>query len=1187
MQFSHLHNHTQFSLLDGACGIKEMLTKAKNDNQAAVAITDHGNMFGVFKFVNEAKKIGITPIVGCEFYVVEDRFQKKFTKEKRDKRYHQLLLAKNEIGYKNISKLCSLGYIDGLYSKWPRIDLELLKQYKEGLIATTCCIGAIVPQTIIKKGAAEGEKIFKQYLDIFGEDYFVELQRHGIENLDGSGMSQEDVNQVLIGFAKKYDVKMIATNDAHYVEEEDSNAHDILVCVNTGELQSTPIGKNENYGAKGTRFGFPNSEFYFKTTAEMEKLFIDVPEALDNTNIIVDQINTPELARDVLLPAFEMPPEFKTQDDYLRYLTYEGAKKRYGEITADIEERLDFELSVIKDSGYPGYFLIVQDFTTVARGMNVSVGPGRGSAAGSAVAYCIGITNVDPIKYQLLFERFLNPERVSLPDIDIDFDDEGRGKVIDYVVEKYGQRQVAQIITYGSMAAKSAMKDVGRVMDIPLQEVVMATKAFPDHLSASLNKVLAPDGVVANLKDKLNPDQLQQAESFRKIAFAKTNIGQMIMTAKGLEGSVRNTGVHACGVIITPTDMTELLPMTVAKDSDLMLTQFDNSVVEDAGLLKMDFLGLKTLTIIKDAIEIIKDKHGVEIIADEIPLDDKKTYELFQQGLTTGIFQFESPGMQKHLIGLVPDKFEDLIAMNALYRPGPMEYIPSFIARKHGREEVKYDLDAMKEYLEETHGITVYQEQVMLLSQKLAGFTKGQADTLRKAMGKKIIAMMDKMYPLFIEGGKERGHDEKILAKIWKDWEAFASYAFNKSHSTCYAFIAYQTAYLKANYPAEYMASVLGHNMKDIKKVSLFMEECRKIKIPVLGPDVNESNMKFTVNDEGAIRFAMSAIKGVGGNAVEEIVAQRKEGGKFTSIFNLTERVDLRTVNKRSLEALVISGGFDCFDDYTRAQYFNTDPNDKMTLFEKAVKYGQRVKDANNSAQQSLFGGTSDEKVPIPKVAKCEDWNEIEKLNKEKELIGIYISGHPLDMYKLEIKSYANCNTTQVVPENKHAIKLGGIISATSTRFTKKGNKFCNFTIDDYNGSFEIFLFGKDFLEFGSMVSEIGSMVFLEGQYQARQWNDKEFEFKIGKITLLDDLRKEICTGIRFFMNLENINEPTIKSMKEVFTKYPGDYTGNFSVRDVKEEIKLDFFSRDFKLDLSHEMLDELSLITGLNYKLV
>jgi DNA polymerase-3 subunit alpha len=1187
MQFSHLHNHTQFSLLDGACGINEMLTKAKNDNQAAVAITDHGNMFGVFKFVNEAKKVGIKPIVGCEFYIVEDRFKKNFNKETKDKRYHQLLLAKNEIGYKNISKLCSLGYIDGLYSKWPRIDFELLKKYKEGLIATTCCIGAIIPQTIINKGTAEGEKVFKEYLDLFGDDFYVELQRHGIENLDGSGMSQEDVNQVLIGFSEKYKVPLIATNDSHYVNEEDSNAHDILLCVNTGELQATPIGKNENYGVKGTRFGFPNSQFYFKTTAEMEKLFKDVPQALDNTNLIVDKINTPELKRDVLLPAFQLPEQFTNQDDYLKYLTFEGAKKRYGEISAEIEERLLFELNVIKESGYPGYFLIVQDFTTVARKIGVSVGPGRGSAAGSAVAYCIGITNVDPIKYQLLFERFLNPERVSLPDIDIDFDDEGRGKVIDYVVEKYGKNQVAQIITYGSMAAKSALKDVGRVMDIPLRDVTDVTKIFPDNPKATLNNILKKEGIDEKIKTELNAEQLKNAEEFRKLAFANTNISKMILDAKKLEGSVRNTGVHACGVIITPTDITELLPVSVAKDEDFLLTQYDNSVVESAGLLKMDFLGLKTLTIIKDAIAIIKERHGIEIIADEIPLDDKKTFELLQKGLTTGVFQFESPGMKKHLIGLVPDKFEDLIAMNALYRPGPMEYIPQYINRKHGREEVKYDLAEMKEYLEETQGITVYQEQVMLLSQKLAGFTKGQADTLRKAMGKKIKEMMDKLYPLFIEGGKERGHDEKILAKIWKDWEAFAAYAFNKSHSTCYAFVAFQTAYLKANYPAEYMASVLGHNMKDIKKVTFFMEECRKLKIPVLGPDVNESNMKFTVNQKGAIRFALSAIKGVGATAVENMIEERKKGGKFSSIFDLTKRVNLRTVNKRSLEALAISGGFDCFEEYNRAQYFNIDPKDNLTLFEKAVRYGNKVQENANSSQASLFGDSNDNDIAIPKVSACEEWSDIEKLNKEKELIGIYLSGHPLDAYKLEMLSFCNANAAEVEPNERKLIKMAGFISATNTRFTKKGNKFCSFTIEDFSGGFEIFLFGKDFLEYGHFVSKVGSMIFLEGQFSPRQYNENEMEFAVKSIMMLEDVKNEKATALHITIPLDDISKQIIDLLENVFINHKGNYPVKFLVLDETEQIALNFFTSTMKINLSSECLDDLSLIPLIDYKFI
>jgi DNA polymerase-3 subunit alpha len=744
-QFSHLHCHSQFSLLDGASPIDDMFAKAKADGQRAVALTDHGNMFGAFKFVNSAKKHGVKAIVGCEFYLVEDRFRRSFVGDTKDKRYHQLILAKNQKGYENLSLLCSIGYMEGLYGKYPRIDRDILKKHSEGLIATSCCIGAEIPQAILFKGEEEAEQILKEYLAIFGQDYYIELQRHGIENIDGTGMSQEDVNQVLIRFAKKYDLKVIATNDSHYMEEEDALPHDILLCVNTGSRFTDPKG----YG-KGMRFAFPNNEFFFKTQREMGTLFADIPEALDNTNIVVDSITTPELARDVLLPNFTMPPQFKTQDDYLKHLTFEGAKKRYPNMTADIEERLIFELSVIKDSGYPGYFLIVQDFTSVARDMGVSVGPGRGSAAGSAVAYCLGITNVDPIAYDLLFERFLNPERVSLPDIDIDFDDEGRQSVIDYVIDKYGQKQVAQIITYGSMAARSSIKDVGRVMDVPLNDVNAITKAFPDHLSANLNKVLAKDGIQPKLKSAMNNEQVQAAEAFRELSTKDDQIGEMIRTAKRLEGSVRNTGIHACGVIITPDDITKYVPVTTAKDSNLLVTQYDNSVVEDAGLLKMDFLGLKTLTIIKDAVAIVKARHNREIVPDDIPLDDKKTLELFSKGNTNGVFQFESPGMQKHLKALKPDKFEDLIAMNALYRPGPMEYIKDFVERKHGRQEIKYDLPDMEEYLKDTYGITVYQEQVMLLSQKLAGFTKGQADSLRKAMGKKKIEEMNKLFDLFI-----------------------------------------------------------------------------------------------------------------------------------------------------------------------------------------------------------------------------------------------------------------------------------------------------------------------------------------------------------------------------------------------------------------------------------------------------
>ena len=889
--YNHLHCHTQYSLLDGASEIGSMMDKAKADGQTAVAMTDHGNMYGAFKFVSEATKRGIKPIVGCEFYMVEDRHKRQFLKSngEKDKRYHQLMLAKNRTGYENLCKLCSLGFIEGLYGKFPRIDKELVERYHEGLIVTSCCIGAIIPQTILTGNIEKAEEELKWWLNIFGEDFYIELQRHrGLDEIDNTGMSQEDVNQVLLGFAKKHNVKVIATNDSHYVEEDDWQPHDILLCVNTA-----------SYLTDEKRFKFPSSDFYFKKKHEMEAIFSDVPFALDNTIEISDKVETLELARDVLLPNFPMPPEFKTQPEYLEYLTFEGAKKRYSMITAEIEERLRFELSVINNSGYPGYFLIVQDFTTEARRMGVSVGPGRGSAAGSAVAYCLGITNIDPIKYDLLFERFLNPERVSMPDIDIDFDDEGRGAVIDYVIDKYGQNQVAQIITYGTMAAKSSIKDVGRVMQVPLNEVIDVTKTFPLALGAKLRDVLAPGDIAEKLKGKLNSDDKELAYKFRKLAEGEDQIGEMIRTAKKLEGSIRNTGIHACGVVITPDDITNYVPVTVAKDSELLVSQFDNSVAEDAGLLKMDFLGLRTLTIIKDAVRMVKQNKDVDLIPDDFPLDDVLTYELFQRGETIGVFQYESPGMQKHLQGLKPSVFADLIAMNALYRPGPLQYIPDFIDRKHGKQEITYDLADMEEYLAETYGITVYQEQVMLLSQKLANFTKGEADMLRKAMGKKKKKLIDQMWPKFLEGCKANGHEEEVVKKVWKDWEAFASYAFNKSHSTCYAFVAFQTAYLKAHYPSEFMASVLNHNKSDISKLNFFLRECKRMKILVQGPSINESFMVFTADKEGNIRFGLSALKGVGEGPVEEILRERKEGGRFNNVLELVQRLNLRSVNKK------------------------------------------------------------------------------------------------------------------------------------------------------------------------------------------------------------------------------------------------------------------------------------------------
>ncbi|HND88728.1 MAG TPA: DNA polymerase III subunit alpha, partial [Saprospiraceae bacterium] len=799
-QFSHLHCHTQFSLLDGAASIPNLFKKAKADGMSAVAITDHGNMFGAFQFVAEAAKHeGVRPIVGCEFYVVTDRHRRTFTKEDRDKRYHQLMLAKNPEGYKNLVKLCSLGYMEGLYGKYPRIDKELILQYHQGLIATTCCIGAMVPQAILKQGEEAARKEFEWWLDLFGEDYYIELQRHNMPE-------QDQVNEVLLRFAKEYNVKIICSNDSHYVDQKDFNAHDILLCINTGEKQSTPAIREfieEGAVTKGGRFAFWNDQFYFKTQTEMGQLFQDLPQALDNTQEIVDKVQPLKLKQDILLPNFVIPHEFADQDEYLRHLSYEGARKRYKHISPEVEERLNFELHTIKTMGFAGYFLIVSDFIQAGRDLGVFVGPGRGSAAGSAVAYCIGITNIDPIKYQLLFERFLNPDRKSMPDIDTDFDDEGREKVIDYVVKKYGRQQVASIVTYGTMAAKMSIKDVARVLDLPLDTSNALAKLVPEKPGISLNRVLkAPlygEGSLAE-KESLISDDIENCKKLREYLGAEgTPESTVLKEAMILEGSVRGTGVHAAGIIIAPKDLTEIIPVATVKDSDLLLTQYEGSVIEDAGVIKMDFLGLKTLTIIRDALRLIEDNHSIQIDIDSIPLDDKKTYELYQRADTNGTFQFESTGMQKYLRDLKPDKFDDLIAMNALYRPGPLEYIPDYIARKHGRQAVSYDLPEMEEYLKETYGISVFQEQIMLLSQKLAGFSKGDADVLRKAMGKKQRAVLDKMKGQFIEGAAAKGHPAAKLEKIWTDWEAFAMYAFNKSHSTCYAFVAYQTGYLKAH----------------------------------------------------------------------------------------------------------------------------------------------------------------------------------------------------------------------------------------------------------------------------------------------------------------------------------------------------------------------------------------------------
>ena len=1226
MQFSHLHVHTQFSLLDGAAAIPNLYKKAIADGQPGLAITDHGNMFGVFKFVAEAGKhknedgsFKVKPIVGCEFYLVEDRHKKQFTREEKDRRYHQLMLAKNAEGYKNLSKLCSLGYIDGYYSKYPRIDKELVERYHHGLIATTCCLGASVPRTILRKGEEAGEAEFRWWLDLFGEDYYIELQRHGIPE-------QDTVNAVLVKWAAKYNVPIIASNDSHYVEREDANAHDILLCINTGEKQSTPSAKDfddEESKPKGTRFAFANDEFFFKTKNEMLQKFSDLPQALDNTQMVVDKIEPLKLKQDILLPNYQIPEGFADQDEYLRHMTYEGAVRRWlggnagkggdgGEggstanwqlPTADmgsidsldpkIKERLDFELFTIKTMGFAGYFLITQDFINAGRDMGVLIGPGRGSAAGSAVAYCIGITNIDPIKYDLLFERFLNPERKSMPDIDTDFDDEGRQRVIDYVVEKYGKDQVAQIVTYGSMAAKLSIRDVARVLDLPLQEADKLAKLVPERPGIELGRLLrAPLDGDKSLKDKegLSSEEIAQVNQLREILESGELTADVLREAEKLEGSVRGVGIHAAGLIIAPHDLKEILPVCTTKDSPMLVTQYDGKVVEDAGVIKMDFLGLKTLTIIRDALRMIKANHGVEIAIDDIPLDDARTYALYQRAETNGTFQFESAGMQKYLRELKPDQFADLIAMNALYRPGPLEYIPNFIKRKHGLEKIVYDLPEMEEYLGETYGITVYQEQVMLLSQKLAGFSKGDADILRKAMGKKDRATLDKMKGKFLEGTAARGFDAKVCDKVWTDWEAFAQYAFNKSHSTCYAFVAYQTAWLKANYPAEYMASVLTHNQSNIDKVTFFMEECRRMGIPVLGPDVNESQYQFSVNKAGQVRFGLGAVKGVGEGAVEAIVRERTENGPFSSIHDLMRRVDLRAANRKALESMAYGGAFDGLG-VQRACFFHSAGEGKPTWMETLVRYGQQCQSDADAAQVSMFGDDVEgASIPEPALPQIEGWSALEQLHYEKDVIGFYLSGHPLDDHRLEIKYICNCT----LPELKELEKLNGrdvtfagIVTKAEHRIAKSGKPFGSFSLEDHHGTHDFMLFSEDYMKY-KLYMQQGALLLLKGRASQRTWgrDEGQMEFKIGSIDLLGDARDKYITKLNLKLDADRVSEELAHELSRLLKTNPGKCSVNVQLVSNTHNAAMEANSKSLNVSLTEDLVRGLDGLAELKWTL-
>ena len=1173
--FVHLHNHTQFSVLQSTISVAALVKAASQNKMPAVAITDHANLMGAFHFVRDilyhnktaesknaaavangelATEVVMKPIVGCEFFVCEDHKDKT----RKDNGYQIVFLAKNKKGYHNLAKLSSIAHTEGFYYV-PRIDRSLIEIYKEDLIVLSGNLYGEIPNKILNLGENQAEEALIWWKQQFGSDLYIEVMRHNQED-------ENRVNTALISLARKNDVKIVATNNTFYIEKDNANAHDILLCVRDGEKQSTPIGRGRGY-----RYGMPNQEYYFKSGEEMKKLFTDLPEAIANLSEIVAKIEIYDLARDVLLPKFEIPLEFLVSEDdndggkrgenaFLKHLTFIGANKRYAEITTEIQERIDFELLTIQNSGYPGYFLIVQDFIAEARKIDVSVGPGRGSAAGSVVAYCLGITNIDPLLYNLLFERFLNPDRVSLPDIDIDFDDEGRSRVMDYVIKKYGSKQVAQIITYGTMAAKSAIRDTARVLDLPLFEADKIAKLIPALIPSKWSLARFLKDAEADIKKVLRPEDFEKIKDLIAISKDDDLLGETIQQAQILEGNLRNTGIHACGVIITPSDITNFVPVATAKDSDLYVTQFDNSVVESAGLLKMDFLGLKTLTLIKDTVKLVKYRSGIVLDPDTFPIDDLKTYELFQRGETVGIFQYESAGMQKYMKELKPTVFGDLIAMNALYRPGPIAYIPSFIKRKNGEEAIVYDIDACEELLKDTYGITVYQEQVMLLSQKLADFSKGDADVLRKAMGKKQKDVLDKMKPKFISQAAAKGHAEDKLEKIWKDWEAFAEYAFNKSHSTCYAWIAYQTAYLKANYPAEYMAAVLSNNMSDIKQVSFFMEECKRMGLQVLGPDVNESFYKFTVNESYAVRFGIGAVKGVGMAAVQTIVDNRKDG-KYKSIFDLTKRIDLRSANKKALENLILAGGFDSFQGVIRAQYFHDD-GDGITFYEKAIRYGVKFQENENSSQVSLFGESSDVQIAEPVVPPCEDWSTMEKLAKEKEVVGIYLSGHPLDDFKNEMKYFCNSKLEtlkDLVPHVNKNLSFGGIITNVQHRVAKNGKGWATFVLEGYDESYEFKIFGEEYMKSRHYLIP-NSFTYMKILVK-EGWADKETgkkgepRLQFTDFKILQDVLGIFAKKLVIHLNINDLHADFIHRLSAVFQENKGDNTVTFEVLEL-EKIK-------------------------------
>lgn len=1211
--FVHLHVHTQYSLLDGQASVDALIDKAIGDGMRSIAVTDHGNMFAIKEFYNKVNKKNskykgtiadckkelnalndkknpseeelermqklsekileckaslFKPIVGCECYCARTNLYEKNGREHMSG-YHLIVLAKNLQGYKNLIKMISISWTEGFYGR-PRIDKALLEKYHEGLIVCSACLGGEIPQHIMKGQMDKADEAIRWFKNLFGDDYYLEIQRHETHDPKADSTTfpkQQEVNVVVLELARRHNVKVIASNDVHFVNAEDAEAHDRLICLSTGKDLDDP-----------NRMRYSKQE-WMKTTAEMNTIFADVPEALSNTLEIANKVEFYSVDNKALMPDFPIPAEFENDDDYLRHLTYLGAEKKYKEkLTDEVKERIDFELGVIKGMGFPGYFLIVQDFIAAARQMNVAVGPGRGSAAGSAVAYCLGITNIDPIKYDLLFERFLNPDRISMPDIDVDFDDDGRGEVLRWVTDKYGKDRVAHIITYGTMATKSAIKDVARVEKLPLSESNRLAKLVPDKI---------PDVKKVSLKAAIEyvPELREAANSTDRLTRETMKYAQM------LEGNVRNTGVHACGIIIGKYDISDVVPVSTAKDKDtgeeMLVTQYEGSVIEETGLIKMDFLGLKTLSILKEAVENIRMTTGKIIDLEEIDIDDRKTYTLYSAGKTTGTFQFESAGMQKYLRELQPSKFEDLIAMNALYRPGPMEYIPSFIARKHGEEEIEYDIPVMERYLEDTYGITVYQEQVMLLSRLLANFTRGQSDELRKAMGKKLIEKMNHLKAKFLDGGKANGYNETTLLKIWGDWEKFASYAFNKSHATCYSWVAYQTAYLKANYPSEYMAAVLSRNLSNITEITKFMDECKAMNIQVLGPDVNESILKFSANKKGDIRFGMGAVKGVGEGAVLNIIEEREKNGPFKNIFDFVQRVNLTSCNKKNIESLALAGAFDNFTEIKREQFFAESAKGEIFL-ELLIRYGNKYQTDKMTASNSLFGDDCNISITTPEIPPYESWGDLEKLNKEKELVGIYLSAHPLDDYRI-ILSYV-CNTGMVELAEKETLKgreilMGGIVTAFREGTTKMGKPYGILKIEDFTGSGEIALFGNDYIEY-SKYGKIGMYLLISATIQPRKWNENELDFKIGQIRLLQDAKDSLINKITISLSIHALDEPMINELSTFVKTNPGQSLLYFKVVDREHNVSLNLFSQSKRFSVTKELVDFLVENDSIDFKI-